>query len=110
MARWLQARAAEVYVIHPSSVEVSREHRRAKTDHIDIELLMRALGWLRGEKIASRQSSLASAFAPSVSAGAQQAETANPFVIELLEGCVQIRDHRSRSHSGCLISITATQS
>jgi transposase len=30
---------------------VSREHRRAKTDRLDTELLMRAfLGWLRGEK------------------------------------------------------------
>ena len=27
------------------------EHRRAKTDHLDTELLMRAfIGWLRGEK------------------------------------------------------------
>jgi transposase len=30
---------------------VSREHRRAKTDRLDTELLMRAfLGWLRGER------------------------------------------------------------
>ena len=30
---------------------MSREHRRAKTDRVDTELLMRAfLGWLRGEK------------------------------------------------------------
>ena len=30
---------------------MSREHRRAKTDRLDTELLMRAfLGWLRGEK------------------------------------------------------------
>ncbi|WP_348631426.1 IS110 family transposase [Mesorhizobium sp. M3A.F.Ca.ET.175.01.1.1] len=37
--------------MHPSSVPVSREHRRAKTDRLDTELLMRAfLGWLRGEK------------------------------------------------------------
>ncbi|MER9396491.1 MULTISPECIES: IS110 family transposase [unclassified Mesorhizobium] len=37
--------------IHPASVAVSREHRRAKTDRLDTELLMRAfLGWLRGEK------------------------------------------------------------
>lgn len=40
----------EAYVIHPSSVPVSREHRRAKTDRLDTELLKRAfLGWLRGE-------------------------------------------------------------
>jgi transposase len=37
-------------VIQPSSVPVSREHRRAKTDRLDTELLKRAfLGWLRGE-------------------------------------------------------------
>src|ERR1700740_1862862 len=36
---------------HPASIAVSREHRRAKTDRLDTELLMRAfLGWLRGEK------------------------------------------------------------
>jgi transposase len=51
LARWLRARDVETYVIHPSSVAVSREHRRAKTDRLDTELLMRAfLGWLRGEK------------------------------------------------------------
>jgi len=51
LARWLQARDIEAYVIHPASVAVSREHRRAKTDRLDTELLMRAfLGWLRGEK------------------------------------------------------------
>lgn len=42
LARWLQARAVEAYVIHPSSVAVSREHRRAKTYRLDTELLMRA--------------------------------------------------------------------
>ena len=51
LARWLRARDIEVYVIHPSSVAVSREHRRATTDRLDTELLMRAfVGWLRGEK------------------------------------------------------------
>jgi transposase len=51
LARWLRARDIEAYVIHPSSVAVSREHRRAKTDRLDTELLMRAfLGWLRGER------------------------------------------------------------
>lgn len=40
----------EAYVIHAASVAVSREHRRAKTDRLDTELLKRAfLGWLRGE-------------------------------------------------------------
>ena len=50
LARWLQAHDVEGYVIHPTSVAVSREHRRAKTDRLDTELLKRAfLGWLRGE-------------------------------------------------------------
>src|SRR5215207_7505929 len=50
LARWLQAHDIEGYVIHPTSVAVSREHRRAKTDRLDTELLKRAfLGWLRGE-------------------------------------------------------------
>jgi len=51
LARWLRARDVEAYVIHPTSVAVSREHRRAKTDRLDTELLIRAfLGWLRGER------------------------------------------------------------
>jgi transposase len=51
LARCLRARGIEVYVIHPTSVPVSREHRRAKTDRLDIGLLQRCLmGWLRGEK------------------------------------------------------------
>jgi transposase len=51
LARWLKARSIEVHVIHASSVAVSREHRRAKTDRLDTELLKRAvLGWLRGER------------------------------------------------------------
>ena len=51
LARWLLARQIEAYVIHPSSVPVPREHRRAKTDRIDTQLLMRSfLGWLRGER------------------------------------------------------------
>ena len=51
LARWLRARGIEAHVIHPSSVAVSREHRRAKTDRLDTEMLKRAfLGWLRGER------------------------------------------------------------
>src|SRR5437016_7841566 len=50
LARWLRARGIEAYVIHPNSVPVSREHRRAKSDRLDTSLLKRAfLGWLRGE-------------------------------------------------------------
>src|SRR5207302_5442316 len=51
LARWLAARGVEAHVIHASSVAVSREHRRAKTDRLDTELLKRAfLGWLRGDR------------------------------------------------------------
>jgi len=50
LARWLRSRGIEAYVIHASSLAVSRERRRAKTDRLDTETLMRAfLGWLRGE-------------------------------------------------------------
>jgi transposase len=50
LARWLRARGIEAYVIHPTSIPVSREPRRANTDRLDAGLLMRAvLGWLRGE-------------------------------------------------------------
>lgn len=50
LARWLRARGIEAYVIHPTSIPVSREQRRAKTDRLDIGLLKRAfVGWLRGE-------------------------------------------------------------
>jgi transposase len=50
LARWLQARGIEAHVIHASSIAMPREHRRAKTDRLDTEALMRAfLGWLRGE-------------------------------------------------------------
>lgn len=51
LARWLLAHDVESYVIHSASVSVSREHRRAKTDRLDTELLKRSfLGWLRGER------------------------------------------------------------
>jgi transposase len=51
LARWLQERDIEAYVIHPTSVAVTREHRRAKTDRLDAAMLIRVLlGWLRGER------------------------------------------------------------
>jgi len=51
LARWLRERGIECYVMHPTSIAVSREHRRAKTDRLDTQLLMRSLlGWLRGER------------------------------------------------------------
>jgi transposase len=47
LARWLRARDIEIYVIHPTSVAVSREHRRAETDRLDTGLLKRVfIGWL----------------------------------------------------------------
>lgn len=51
LARWLRAYDVEAHVIHPTSIAVSREHRRAKTDLLDTGLLKRTvLGWLRGER------------------------------------------------------------
>ncbi len=51
LARWLRERGIEVHVIHSTSVAVTREHRRAKTDRLDTAMLMRVfLGWLRGER------------------------------------------------------------
>src|SRR5271169_1322834 len=51
LARWLAAQGIESHVIHASSVAVTREHRRAKSDRLDTELLKRGfLGWLRGER------------------------------------------------------------
>lgn len=51
LARWLRSRGVEAHVIHSTSVAVSREHRRAKTDRLDTAMLMRVfIGWLRGER------------------------------------------------------------
>src|SRR5436305_2386090 len=51
LARWLRTRGVEAHVIHSTSVAVSREHRRAKTDRLGYGMLMRVfLGWLRGER------------------------------------------------------------
>ena len=50
LARRLAAEGIEVHVIQPASVAVDRRARRAKTDVIDLDLLMRTLlAWLRGE-------------------------------------------------------------
>ena len=50
LARWLRGQGVEAHVIHPTSVPVKRDHRRAKTDRLDVGLLLRSfLGWLRGE-------------------------------------------------------------
>jgi transposase len=50
IARALTAHGVEVYVMHPASISVERRGRRAKTDRIDVDILLRTLlGWLRGE-------------------------------------------------------------
>src|SRR3954468_17439078 len=48
LARWLRARNIEAYVIHPNSVAVSREHRRAKTDRLHPGLVQRGFFGLLG--------------------------------------------------------------
>ncbi|ACL58833.1 IS110-like element ISMno25 family transposase [Methylobacterium nodulans] len=50
LARWLGMRGIETHVVQPASVPVDRRARRAKSDGIDAELLLRTLlAWLRGE-------------------------------------------------------------
>src|SRR5271155_4369518 len=50
LARFLVRRGVEVHVMQPSSLPVDRRARRAKTDMIDVEMLLRTLmAWLRGE-------------------------------------------------------------
>src|SRR6201993_5542644 len=41
LARWIMRHGMEAYVIQPSSVPVDRRMRRAKSDGIDAELLLR---------------------------------------------------------------------
>ena len=43
LARYLARRGIEVHVIQPSSLPVDRRARRAKTDIIDVEMLLRTL-------------------------------------------------------------------
>jgi transposase len=50
LARFLVRRAVEVHVMQSSSLPVDHRARRAKTDVIDVEMLLRTLmAWLRGE-------------------------------------------------------------
>ena len=50
LARHLPANGIEVHVMHPASIPVERRNRRAKTDRIDLDMLLRTfLAWLRGE-------------------------------------------------------------
>jgi len=49
IARYLRAHGIEVHIMHPASIPVERG-RRAKTDRIDLDMLLRTfLAWLRGE-------------------------------------------------------------
>jgi transposase len=50
LARLLRTEGIEAHVLHPASVPVDRRARRAKTDRLDVDLLLRAvLAWLRDE-------------------------------------------------------------
>jgi transposase len=50
LSRWLAVHGIETHVVQPSSVLVDRRARRAKSDRIDAQLLLRTLlAWLRGE-------------------------------------------------------------
>src|SRR5215471_1103969 len=50
LARWLEQHGVEAYIVQPSSIPVDRRARRAKSDGIDAELLLRTLlAWCRGE-------------------------------------------------------------
>jgi transposase len=50
IARELIGRGIEAQVMQPSSIPVERKGRRAKTDRIDLDMLLRTLlAWLRGE-------------------------------------------------------------
>jgi len=50
IARYLRAHGIEVQIMHPASIPVERRGRRAKTDRIDLDMLLRTLlAWLRGE-------------------------------------------------------------
>ncbi len=49
--RLLEANQVESYVVDAASIAVDRRRRRAKTDRIDVEKLLRTLmGWVRGER------------------------------------------------------------
>jgi transposase len=59
IARYLRDRDIEVHVMHPVSIPVPRRARRAKTDRIDLNMLLRTLvAWLRGEPDACSMSQI----------------------------------------------------
>lgn len=50
IARALAQHGIEVHVMHPASIAIERRAKHAKTDRIDVDLLLTTLiGWLRGE-------------------------------------------------------------
>jgi transposase len=50
LARYLADHEIEVHVVQPSSIAVERKGRRAKTDRLDVDMMLGALlCWLRGE-------------------------------------------------------------
>lgn len=50
IARALRQHGLEVYVMHAASIAVEQRGKRAKTDRLDVDLLLTTLmGWLRGE-------------------------------------------------------------
>jgi hypothetical protein len=55
LARLLRAQGMEAHVLHPASAPVDRRAHRAKTDRLDVDLLVRAvLAWLRGNPASAR--------------------------------------------------------
>ena len=55
LARELERHGVEVHVVHASSIAVERTGRRAKTDRLDLDMLLGAfLRWLRSEPLACR--------------------------------------------------------
>jgi hypothetical protein len=84
LARWLLSKGIEAYVIHPTSVAVSREQRRAKTDRLDLGLLQRLAGsavsggtaaWSRSHQSKRKMRSGRTASASSSSASARVSST-----------------------------------
>jgi transposase len=50
IARYLIEQGIETHVMHAASIPAPRQRRRAKTDRIDLDMLLRTLlAWLRGE-------------------------------------------------------------
>ena len=61
IARYLLARGIETHIMHPASIPVDRKKRRAKTDRLDLDMLLRTLlAWLRGEPRACSMVAIAS--------------------------------------------------